>query len=91
MRARDHIHRTMIVDDAVPVVTKWDEMVAATINAGMCSITTNMHSRVPTSATKDVIRAMSTMQCAFKQHVIPQVNQEFGLRLESGSPTSGIE
>ncbi|KIM59356.1 hypothetical protein SCLCIDRAFT_27324 [Scleroderma citrinum Foug A] len=91
MRARDHIHCAMIVDDAVPVVTKWDEMVAAAINAGMRSVTTNTRIQVPTSATKDVIGAMSAMRHAFKQHIIPQVNREFGLRLESGSPASGIE
>ena len=81
----------MIVDDAVPVVTKWDEMVAAAINAGMRSVTTNTRIHVPTSATKDVIGAMSAMRHAFKQHIIPQVNREFGLHLESGSPASGIE
>ena len=90
-RARDHIHRAMIVDDAVPIITKRDKMVTAAIKAGMLSVTADTHAQVPRSATKDVIGAMSAMRRIFKQHASNQINQVFGLRLESGSRISRVE
>lgn len=90
-RARDRIYRVMIVDDAVPIVVKRDEMVEAAIDEAMRSVTTDVRIQVPTSAKKEVIGAMSALRRAFKQCTFYQVNCEFGLRLEGGSTASKIE
>ena len=90
-RARDQIYHAMIVDDAVPIVVKRDEMVKAAIDKAMCSVTTDGRVQAPSSAKKDVIGAMSALWWAFKQGTFYQVNREFGLRLEGGSATSRIE
>ena len=88
--ARNHIQRAMIIDGAVPIVMQRNEMVAAAIKLAMGPFSSDdMHAQVPTSATKEIIGAMSAVRRAFKQHAFSQINQVFGLRSE-GSPTSRI-